>query len=188
MQAKPGPKENFDHAKLDMRVGVPTTNPLFQTKNFKPEYEMDGRLVASPIAMTCTLVVNPARYAGDQNPNDLFPMYCFDDDSYLRLATTPDTTIQLNDIQMFQNRAVAKDVKVIFNKHLVSAIKVTLLEPLSPADTAAVKPAGNAVPQPYTRHTRRSQAGGGEAGWSRLPHGRGRAQGSGHDLCDRRDS
>src|SRR5450631_15545 len=42
-QAKPGPKENFDHAKLDLRVGVPTTNPLFQAKNFKPEYEMDGR-------------------------------------------------------------------------------------------------------------------------------------------------
>ena len=150
-QAKPGPKENFDHAKLDMRVGVPTTNPLFQAKNVKPDYEMDGRIVASPIAMTCTLVVNPARYAGDQNPNDLFPMYCFDNDSYLRLATTPETTIQLNDIQMFQNRAVAKDVKVIFNKHIVAAIKVTLLEPLSPADTAAVKPAGNAIPQPYTR-------------------------------------
>ncbi len=144
-QAKGESKVNFDHAKLDLRVGVPTTDPLFQAEAFKPEYEFNGGLMSTPVAMTCIMVA-PA-----QNPGNLFPTYCFDADNHVRLVTTPDTAFQLEDYQVFQNRAIAKDVKVIFNHHLTSAIKVVSLEPLSPADAALVKPAGNALPQPWTR-------------------------------------
>jgi TonB family protein len=144
-QAKGEPKENFDHAKLDLRVGVPTINPLYQSVNFKPEYEFNGGLMSTPVAMTCIMV------APSQNPGNLIPTYCFDADSHARLVNVTDTAFQLDDFQIFQNRAIAKNVKVIVNHHLTSEVKVTLLEPLSPADAAVVKPGGNAIPQPWTR-------------------------------------
>jgi TonB family protein len=143
-QAKGDPKVNFDHAKLDQRIAIPATDPMFQAAGFKPELEFNGGLMSTPVAMTC-IMVSPA-----QNLTGL-PTYCFDDDSYLRLMTSPDTAFQLNEYQVFQNRAVAKDVKVIFNHHLTSTIKVVSLEALSAADAAAVKPAAGALPQPYSR-------------------------------------
>jgi TonB family protein len=139
------PKEGFDHAKLDLRVGMPTTNPLFQAVNFKPEYEFNGGLVSNPVPMTCIMV------AASQNPGNLIPTYCFDADNHLRLVNTPDTAFQLDDYQVFQNRAIAKDVKVIFNHRLTAEIKVALLEPLSSADAAVVKPGANALAQPWSR-------------------------------------
>lgn len=139
------PKEGFDHAKLDLRVGVPSTNPLFQAVSFKPEFEFSGGLMTNPVPMTCIMV------AGNQNPGNQLPTYCFDADNHLRLVNTPDTAFQLDDYQVFQNRAIAKDVKVIFNHRLTAEIKVALLEPLSPADAAMVKPGTNAIPQPWSR-------------------------------------
>ena len=101
--------------------------------------------MSTPVAMTCIMVA-PA-----QNPGNGIPTYCFDAENHVRLVNAPDTAFQLDDYQVFQNRAVAKDVKVSSNKRLTSTIKVVLLEPLSPADAALVKPAANAVPQPWTR-------------------------------------
>jgi len=144
-QEKGNPKVNFDHAKLDLRVGVPTVNPLLLASGFKPEYEFSGGLLSTPVQMTCIMVA-PA-----QNPGNAIPTYCFDAESHLRLVNAPETAFQLDDYQMFQNRAVAKDLKVSSNKHLASTIKVVLLEPLSPADAAMVKPPSNAVSQPYSR-------------------------------------
>ena len=144
-QEKDNPKVNFDHAKLDLRVGVPTVNPLLLASGFKPEYEFSGGLLSTPVPMTCIMVA-PA-----QNPGNAIPTYCFDAESHLRLVNAPETAFQLDDYQMFQNRAVAKDLKVSSNKHLASTIKVVLLEPLSPADAASVKPPSNAVSQPYSR-------------------------------------
>src|SRR5664279_772614 len=45
-QAKGDAKVNFDHAKLDLRIGLPTTNPLFQSGAFKAEYEFNGGLMS----------------------------------------------------------------------------------------------------------------------------------------------
>ena len=95
--------------------------------------------------MTCIMV------AAAQNPGNAIPTYCFDAESHLRLVNAPETAFQLDDYQVFQNRAVAKDLKVSSNKHLASTIKVVLLEPLSPADAASVKPPSNAVSQPCSR-------------------------------------
>lgn len=149
-QSKPS-KVGFDHRLLVLRVARPVIDPLYQTANIKPEYEMDlKRVTTAGVKLNCVSVVDPQRYADQANPDWLFPTMCFDSEYHLRLTAASDTTVQFEDLQPFEGRTVARDVKVIFNGALVAEMKVTLLETLSEASSDLVKPAKDAVPEPYT--------------------------------------
>jgi len=136
---------------MTLRVVRPVIDPLYQAANIKPEYEMDvRRLKADPLALNCVSVIDARRYAEQTNPDWLFPTMCFDNDLHLRLTSAGDTSVQFEDIQPFQNRAVARDVKVITGGNLNAEMKVTLLENWDAADTALLKPTKDAVVKPYT--------------------------------------
>jgi hypothetical protein len=94
-------------------------------------------------------VVNPQQFAPNENTDEFFPTYCFDPDFHLRIIMSGKTTIQFDDVQVFQGRAVARDVKVRIDGKLDTEMKVSLLEPLADANADHVKPGKDAVPQPY---------------------------------------
>jgi len=102
------------------------------------------------VLLTCIAVANPSRYADPANPDFILPSMCFDPDMHLRMLSAGDATIYFDNFQIFQNRAVARDVRVLVNGQLNAAIKVTLLEPLAPSDADLVKPPSNAIAEPYT--------------------------------------
>ncbi|WP_348263848.1 hypothetical protein P8935_04625 [Telmatobacter sp. DSM 110680] len=144
-------KVGFDHRLLVLRVARPVLDPLYQAANVLPNYEMDVKRVnTAGILLTCVSVIDPKRYAEQANPDWLFPTMCFDGEYHLRLTATSDTSVQCEDLQPFEGRTVARDVKVIFNGALTAEIKVTLLEPLKDANLDLVKPAQDAIPEPYT--------------------------------------
>jgi hypothetical protein len=125
-------------------------DPLYQVANIHPDYEMSvARITAAGVALNCVSVVNPARYAPDTDPDWLFPKYCFDQDLHLRLVISGKTTVEFDDIQMFQGRAVAHDVKVRADGNLQTEMKVSLLEPLADVDADHMKPDKDATRQPY---------------------------------------
>jgi hypothetical protein len=101
------------------------------------------------ITLNCVSVVNPKRYAPDDDPDVVFPTYCFDPDLHLRIIVSGKTTTQFDDIQMFQGRAVAHDVKMRLDGALNTELKVSVLEPLADANADRVKPGKDAVPQPF---------------------------------------
>ncbi len=149
-QSKPS-KVGFDHRLLTLRVVRPVIDPLYQTGNIRPSYEMDvKRVTTAGVTLNCVSVVDPQRYADQANPDWLFPTMCFDNEYRLRLTAVSDTTVQFEDLQPIEGRTVARDVKVIFNGALVAEMKVTLLEPLANASADLVKPAQDAIPEPYT--------------------------------------
>ena len=126
-------------------------DPLYQTANVKAEYEMDlKRVTTAGVTLNCVSVADTQRYADQANPDWLFPTMCFDNEYHLRLTAVPDTTVQFDDLQPFEGRTVARDVKVIFNGALTAEMKVTLLETLHEANSDLVKPSNDAVPEPYT--------------------------------------
>lgn len=155
--SKPG-REMFSHYMLILRVTRPVTDPLYQAANIQPDYEMDIRRVnTAGITLNCVSVVNSARYIGQTNdftddrvnPEWLFPTMCFDNDYHLRLTTSSGTNVQLEDVQLFQGRAVARDVKVIDKGNLIAEMKVSVLEAPATVDAALIKPPKDAVPEPY---------------------------------------
>jgi hypothetical protein len=140
----------FSPYATNLRVARPVIDPLYQVANIHPDYEMDiARITAAGLALNCVSVVDPARYAPDTDPDWLFPKYCFDQDLHLRLVISGKTTVEFDDIQLFQGRAVAHDVKVRADGNLQTEMKVSLLEPLSDADSDRMKPDKDAAPQPY---------------------------------------
>lgn len=149
-ESKPS-KVGFDLQLLDSRVARPVIDPLFQTALIEPGYEMDVKHVTTAgIVMNCVAVSDPPRPVDQANPDWLFPTMCFDSDSRLRLTATPDTTVKFEDQQPFEERAVARDVKVMSNGALIAEMKVKQLEPLADADGDLVKPAKGAIALPYT--------------------------------------
>ncbi len=149
-QSKPS-KVGFDHRLLVLRVARPVLDPLYQTANIKSDYEMDlKRVTTAGVKLNCVSVVDSQRYADEANPDWLFPTMCFDSDYHLRLTSTSDTSVQFEDLQPFEERTVARDVKVIFNGALIAEMKVTLLEPWADADADRVKPGKDAIALPYT--------------------------------------
>lgn len=149
-QSKPG-HDGFSHRALNLRVSRPVIDPLYQTANIQPEYEMDvRRLDTAGLTLNCISVLNASRYAEDTNPDWLFPTMCFDKDYHLRLTSVSDTTVQFEDLQPFQGRTVARDVKVIFKGSLIAEMKVSLLESLTNANADLTRPPKDAVPEPYT--------------------------------------
>lgn len=149
-QSKPN-KVGFDHRLLMLRIARPVIDPLYQTANIKPEYEMDvKRVTTAGVKLNCVSVIDPQRYADQANPDWHFPTMCFDEEYHLRLTAVSDTTVQFEDLQPFEGRTVARDVKVIFNGALIAEMKVTLLETLGEVSSDLVKPAKDAFPEPYT--------------------------------------
>jgi len=143
-RAKPG-SEDFQAATLNSRLAQPVVDALYEAPNFKPDYDMSiKRVTVAGLLLNCISVVDPGRY-----PDSLFPSFCFDNDVHLRLITSADTNIEFDDIQPFQGRSVARDVKVMVKGALVSETKVTVLEPVT-ADAELVKPSAKATPVPYT--------------------------------------
>jgi len=140
----------FDNALLNTRVTRPVIDALFQAPNIKPEYEMTvKRVTTAGVVLNCISMVNAAQYADDTNPDWLFPTMCFDNDMHLRLTSSSDTAVQFDDVQMFQGRAVPRDVKVIFKGQLLAEMKVSVLEPIA-ADEALIKPPDKATPEAFT--------------------------------------
>jgi hypothetical protein len=140
----------FNPYGTNLRVARPVIDPLYQTANIHPDYEMNiARITAAGLSLNCVSVVDPSRYAPDTDPDWLFPKYCFDQDLHLRLVISGKTTVEFDDIQLFQGRAVAHDVKVRADGNLQTEMKVALLEPLADTDADHIKPDKDVVPQPY---------------------------------------
>jgi hypothetical protein len=135
---------------VTLRIARPVIDPLYQTANIHPEYDMDlVQANAGSLTLNCVSVINARQYAQETNPDWLFPTMCFDGDLHLRATNAGDTSVQFDNLQPFQNRAVARDVKVIFNGHLNAEMKVSVLEAWDGADASLLKPAKNAVVLPY---------------------------------------
>lgn len=142
--------EQFNPYGTNLRVARPVTDPLYQTANIQPEYELNvARITPDGLTLNCISVVDAPRYAPDTDPDWLFPTYCFDQEVHLRLVISGKTTVEFNDIQLFQGRAVAHDVQVRVDGILNTEMKVSLLEPWTDANTDRIKPDRDATPQPY---------------------------------------
>ena len=142
----------FNPFLLNLRTARPVIDPLYQTANIKPDYVMAiKRVNAEGMMLNCAAVANPSDYVDtdETNPDYLFPAICFDDKMYLRATLTPDTNVLFDDIQLFQNCAVARDVKVVVKGVQVAEMKVTLLEPWTSSGAEELKPDKNAVSEPY---------------------------------------
>lgn len=139
------PAYNF----MQVRISRPVVDPLYQAAYIKPDYEMNAiHTTTAGVTLNCASVVNGARYT--EEPDFIFATTCFDTDLHLRLTVAGDTSVQFDDVQMFEGRAVARDVKVIQNGTLLAEMKVSLLEPLPPGSEALVKPPADAISEPYT--------------------------------------
>jgi hypothetical protein len=148
-QSKPS-HDPFDALADYHRFARAVIDPLAQAANIHPDYEMEvKRGDLGGITLNCVSVVNPKRYAPDDDPDVVFPTYCFDPDLHLRIIVSGKTTTQFDDIQMFQGRAVAHDVKIRLDGALNTELKVSVLEPLADANADRVKPGKDAVPQPF---------------------------------------
>ena len=132
----------------DLRIATPLITPLFQAKNFLPEYPMQLQPVANGTDMSCISIVDPAHYVDKIDPDFLFPKYCLDKLGVLRGVVTSNTLVTFSDFTVFDKRAVAKTVDVIVDGHKVSESKISVIEPLSAAGEALLQPDRNAVPQP----------------------------------------
>jgi hypothetical protein len=140
----------FNPSTMNDRVARPTIDPLYLAGNVKPDYELDGkRFSPAGTVLNCVSVVNPGRYGDQSNPDLQVPNMCFDNDMHLLLESTNDTVVQFGDLQPFEDRSVARDVKILQHGTLTSEIKVTLLEPLAAPDAGLTKPGKDAVLEPY---------------------------------------
>jgi Thioredoxin-like len=149
-QSKPG-HGGFSYAALNLRVTRPVVDPLYQAENIQPDFDLDlKRIQTAGLVLNCVSVADPWRHVDEANPDVLFPTMCFDNVYHLRLTSTSDTSVQFDDLQPFQGRMVARDVKVINKGSLIADMKVSLLEPLNEANADLVKPGKDAVPEPYT--------------------------------------
>jgi hypothetical protein len=148
-QSKQG-HDPFDAIGANVRFARAIINPLALAANIHPEYPMEvKRGNFGGITINCVSVADPHRYAPDDDASALFPTYCFDQDSHLRIIVSGKTTTQFDDIQVFQGRAVAHDVKVRQDGKLDTEMNVSLLEPLADANADRVKPDKAAVVQPF---------------------------------------
>jgi hypothetical protein len=141
----------LDFAKLDSRVAIPLTNPMYQAVNYTSGVDLDGKAgTFNGLILDCVSVTDAASHAGKVNPDLLFPMYCFDvKDSTLRFTKTQYTLVSYTDFKPLGDRSVATKMDVNFGGKTFTTAEITTLEPLSAADQAQVAPSGKTVPQPY---------------------------------------
>jgi len=141
----------FDPSTLSSGVARPVIDPLYLAGNIQPDYEMTIKSTSLDGAtLKCVLLENPSAYDVDPtNPDTLFPTVCFDNDMHLRAVSASATVVQFDDVQPFQNRSVARDVKVLVKGAQVAEMKVSLLEEWTGADAAQLKPGKGTVSEPY---------------------------------------
>lgn len=141
----------FDPSNLSLRVARPVIDPLYLAGNIQPGYEMTIKSASQDgAALKCVLVENPSDYDVDQtNPDNQFPIVCIDSDLHLRVVSSSDAIVKFDDVQPFQNRPVARDVKVVVKGVQAAEMKVTLLEEWTGADAAQLKPGKGVVSAPY---------------------------------------
>lgn len=145
-------KEKYELGRrlITLRIARPVIDPLYQASNIHPDYPMDIAVAdAGSLTLNCISVIDPQRYAEDTNPDWLFPMMCFDKEGHLRATHAGDTSVQFDDLQPFQGRTVARDVKVIVNGTVNAEMKVTLLEPWDASNQDLLKPGKDAGREPY---------------------------------------
>jgi hypothetical protein len=138
----------ISRAFLELRIATPLITPLYQAKNFLPEYPMQMQPMENAPDMTCISIVDPSRYIDKIDPDFLFPKYCLDKLGVLRGVVTSNTLVTFADFAILDKRAVAKTVDVFVDGHKVSESKISLLEPLAPADQALLQPSPDAGLQP----------------------------------------
>lgn len=134
----------------ELRIATPLIAPLFQAKNFLPEYPMKMEATPDNTDMSCISVVNPVHYGNQIDPDFLFPKYCLDKLGVLRGVITSNTLVTFNNFTVVDNRAIAKLVDVFVDGQKVSESKVSVLEPLSAADEALLQPSHDAVSEPFS--------------------------------------
>jgi hypothetical protein len=146
--------KNMDFAAdlLNLHVARPVIDPMYLASIAPPE----AMLAISRISpgdgqnFNCVSVTNPNAPGPNGTAAWTMPTMCFDNDLRLRLVSSGDTAIQFMDFQPFQDKNVARTVRVLVNGQLNSEMKVTLLEDFDPAINGAfLKPPPKAVPQPY---------------------------------------
>jgi hypothetical protein len=141
----------FDPSNLSPNTARPVIDPLYLAGNMKPNYEMTIKSASQDgVVLKCVLVANPSDYDVDQTNQDyLFPTACFDNDLHLRVVSSSASAVKYDDVQPFQNRFVARDVKVVVKGAQVAEMKVSLLEEWTGADAALLKPGKGTVSEPY---------------------------------------
>jgi hypothetical protein len=141
----------FDPSRLNEHTARPVIDPFYLAGNIQPNYEMTIKSASVDGAtLKCVVVENPSAYDVDPtNPDTLFPTACFDKDMHLRAVSASDEVVKFDDVQPFQNRSVARDVKVLIKGAQVAEMKVTLLEEWTGADAAQLKPGKGTVSEPY---------------------------------------
>lgn len=143
------PSTDFPRQFADLRIATPLITPLFQAKNFLPEYPMQTAPPEAGSKLDCLSIVDPVRYVAGTDPDFLFPKYCVDGMGVLRGVVTSNTLVTFADYTIFDKRAVAKTVDVFVDGHKMAEAKITLLEPLSAADAAMLQPDKDAEPEPF---------------------------------------
>jgi len=140
----------FNHSLLNLRIARPVIDPLYQATNIHSDYEMKiERDTIDGVNLACASVIDPSRYAPEGYPDFVFPTMCFDGEMHLRLTNATKTTVQFGNIQPFQKRSVAREIKINEDGNLVAALTVTLLEPWAEANAGFIKPDKTAMPEPY---------------------------------------
>ncbi|MGA2251668.1 energy transducer TonB [Terracidiphilus sp.] len=146
--------KNVDFAAdlLNGSVTQPVVDPMYQAALAPPEAMLAISRVSpgDGQSFNCISVTNP----NTPGPNGAaawnMPTMCFDSELRLRLVSSADTAIQFMDFQPYQDRSVARTVRVLVHGQLNSEMKVTLLEDFDPATNGAfLKPTTKAVLQPY---------------------------------------
>ena len=145
--------KNMDFAAdlLNLRVARPVIDPMYLASIAPPEamFAISRISPGDGQNFNCVSVTNPN--ASGPNGAWFMPTMCFDNDLRLRLVSSGDTAIQFMDFQPYQDRTVARTVRVLVNGQLNSEMKVTLLEDFDPTvNGACLKPPAKAVLQPYT--------------------------------------
>lgn len=140
---------NFPRQFAELRIATPLITPLFQAKNFLPEYPMEMAPPEAGSKLDCLSIVDAVRYVGGTDPDFLFPKYCVDGMGVLRGVVTSNTLVAFADYTIFDKRAVAKTMDVFVDGHKMAEAKITLLEPLGAADAAMLQPDKDAEAEPF---------------------------------------
>lgn len=140
--------DNFARYLMNLRVGNPVVDPLYQVANVRPEEPLlVERVNTAGLALNCTSLAHPPADYG-RTPEWIIPTMCFDSDFHLRLIHSENTVVQFLDLQPFQSRAVAREVQVIVSGRLIAQMNVTVLENSAKIDDSLLKPAADAEALP----------------------------------------
>src|ERR1700744_5207090 len=138
---------------LNMHVGQPVINPIYQAAMTPPEAMLAISRVSpgDGQSFNCVTVTNPNALGSNGAAGPNMPTMCFDNDLRLRLVSSGETAIQLMDFQLFQDRSVARTVRGLVHGQLDAEMKMTLLEDFDPGTNGSFrKPPAKAALKPYT--------------------------------------